>query len=280
MKHYWRSLLLSFCLLQAAAARADGVLGLVLDVQGGAEVVLPGPSSRLQLLSYLKPGMQLRLDRDGRASLSHYGARLIYQLSGPLLAEVDRDGVRVLQGAAPSTRSLAEKVVAAALGANTGAAAVRMRMVQDITLLGPRHGSVVLSRQPYFRWESSEAASYQVTLERADGVLLAQANTDRLNWQLSAGQALEDGQSYRWRVSYRSDRDGELHQASAQFSVVTAPERASVAALRPEADAGIDELVLYATLLQGRQLLDDARAVWAEIAARRPDLSKAASLAR
>lgn len=285
MRMFARMLLLACCLLGAAAhpaARAaDEVVGMVLDVQGGGEVIDQGQASRLQLLGYLKPGAQLRLDAGARASVSHYGARLIYQLNGPLLAEVDRGALRVLKGAAPGTKSLAEKVVQAALGANTGPAAYKMRAVmQELVLLGPRNGSVVLGTRPSFRWESSEPATYQLTLESADGKPLLQIKTDNPGWQPADGQALASGQGYRWSVSYTSAVDGVQHSATAQFSVVGEAERASLAALRPGADAGVDELVLYATLLQNRQMIDDARLVWAEIAARRPDLSKAGSLAR
>lgn len=271
------------CLAGAAnaAAAADEVVGMVLDVQGGGELIDKGQPSRLQLLGYLKPGVRLRLDSGARASVSHYGARLIYQLNGPLLAEIDAGALRVLKGAAPATKSLAEKVVQAAVGANSGPAAYKMRaMQQQIVLLGPRNGSVVLGSRPSFRWESSEPALYQLTLQDADGKLLLQISTDNPGWQPADGQALASGQSYRWSVSYTSAVDGAQRSASAQFSVVSEAERASLAALRPGADAGVDELVLYATLPQNRQMIDDARLVWAEIAARRPDLSKAGSLAR
>lgn len=281
MRMFARMLVLACCLLGAAAHAADEVVGMVLDVQGGGEVIDRGQASRLQLLGYLKPGAQLRLDAGARASVSHYGAKLIYQLNGPLLAEVDRGALRVLKGAAPATKSLAEKVVQAALGANTGPAAYKMRaMMQELVLLGPRNGSVVLGTRPSFRWESSEPATYQLTLESADGKPLWQIKTDNPGWQPADGQALASGQGYRWSVGYTSAVDGVQHSATAQFSVVGEAERASLAALRPGADAGVDELVLYATLLQNRQMIDDARLVWAEIAARRPDLSKAGSLAR
>lgn len=277
----WTVLLALSCLLGAPAGAADSAVGIVLDVQGGGELLDRGQASRLQLLSYLRPGTQLRLDSGAHASVSHYRARLIYQLSGPLLAVIDDNALRVLQGAAPVSKSLAEKVVQAALSPGTGPAAFKMRVLgQELKLLGPRQGSAVLATRPTFRWEAGEPASYQLLLERADGQPVLQVRTDNPSWQPDAAQALSPGQSYRWTVRYQSAVDGEQLSASAQFSVLSEAERASITAMRPGADAGIDELVLYATVLQNRQLWEEARLVWGEIAARRPDLSQAGSLAR
>ncbi|GJJ00725.1 hypothetical protein RugamoR64_12630 [Duganella rhizosphaerae] len=275
-------LLAAACALAGAPARAaEEVVGMVLDVQGNGELVRNTQHSKLQLLNYVKPGEQLRLDAGARASVSHYGAKLIYQLTGPVLAEVDPGAIRVLSGTALATKSLAEKVVLAALSPNTGPAAFKMRAIMlDVTLLGPKNGTLALNTRPQFRWEANEATSYTFTLERADGAVVAQFKTDASAWEPPPAAPLAYGQSYRWSVAYTSAVDGEARQATAQFQVASEAEHASLVALRPGAGAPIDEWVLYASLLQNRQMLDDARAVWQEIAARRPDLSKAGSLAR
>lgn len=274
-------LLAAACCLPPAVAAAEEVVGMVLDVQGSGEILRKGQGSKLQLLNYVKPGEQLRLDSGARASVSHYGAKLIYQLSGPVLAEVDPGAIRVLSGTAAATKSLAEKVVLAALSPNTGPAAFKMRAIMlDVALLGPKNGTLVLGTRPQFRWEASEATAYTFTLERGDGTPVLQFKTDALGWQPPPATPLDYGQSYRWGVAYTSAVDGEPRQASAQFQVAAEAEHAALEALRPGAAAPIDEWVLYASLLQNRQMLDDARAVWQEIAARRPDLAKAGSLAR
>lgn len=265
----------------ALAAGPDDVVGMVLDLQGNGEILRKGENSKLQLLNYVKPGAELKLDAGSKASVSHYGAKLIYQLTGPALARIEADKIKVVKGAPPVTKSLAEKLVAAALNPNLGPAAFKMRgALQDIAILAPSNRTALLSARPSFKWEADEAASYQVVLEEQPERQLLSATVDSTAWELPAGMELEYGKAYRWSVSYTSAADGKVRSAGATFSIASRADADNLLALKPAANAGVDEWVLYATLLQDRRMLDDARDAWRQIAARRPDLAKAQSLAR
>lgn len=265
-------------LLAAAPARAAGpdqVVGMVLDVQGNGELKQGADSSKLQLLSYLKPGTQLRLDAGARASVSHYGARLIYKLSGPVLAQVDADGIRVLKGAAAVTKSLAEKVALAALNPNLGAAAFKMRALPpEVVLAAPSPKTVVLTRRPQFRWIAPEAVSYQLTLTELPSRELARVRVDGAAWELPRGQQLAYDKDYSWTVSYTSAADGRARSTSAEFRVAAQADADELLALRPEAGAGVDEWVQYAAILSEFRALDDMCQVKRSLAAQRPDLAE------
>ncbi|MES2153277.1 MAG: hypothetical protein V4508_26145 [Pseudomonadota bacterium] len=263
------------------AAGADDVVGMVLDVQGNGEMKVKGEASKLQLLSYLKPGTQIKLDAGARASVSHYGARLIYQLSGPTVAQVGADQIKVSSGTPAHTKSLAEKVVAAAINPAMGAAAFKMRgLSSEIALVAPSAKTALLTTRPSFKWEADEPASYQLVLTELPERVVARAKVDAAGWELPGNLALEFGKDYRWSVSYTSAADGRTRSAGADFSVATQAEAEALTALRPAPDAGVDEWVLYASILRDRRMLDDARQVWRGIATQRPDLAKAQSMAR
>lgn len=264
----------------ALAAGPEDVVGMVLDVQGSGELVRAGRASKLQLLSYVKPGAQLKLEAGSKASVSHYGAKLIYQLVGPVLAEVGEDAVKVLNGAPASTKSLAEKVVAAAVHPNMGAAAFKMRSLgQEIAMQSPTNRSVQLGARPRFQWNAPEPASFQLTLIEAPERVVARATVEGSIWELPAGTKLVAGKDYRWTVTY-TPSDGQLRSAAAEFTVANQADADAIQALKPGPNAAVDEWVLYAAILRDRQMLDEARQVWREIASQRPDLTTAHTMAR
>ncbi|MES3022413.1 MAG: hypothetical protein V4857_12610 [Pseudomonadota bacterium] len=271
------------CILAATGARAAPpaeAVGMVLDLRGSGEVAGRAAPTKLRLLGYIKPGDQITLDADSKASVSHYGSKLIYQLVGPLVADVDIAKVKVRKGGREAVvRSVAEKLVAAALDPQMSAAAVRMRQFDSIEMQAPAKRGVLLSTRPEFRWEANGNNSYQVTVEELSERELARGTSTDKRWQLPAGAALEHGKSYLWTVAY-TDAAGAPYSASAEFSVASAADSVAMLALKPAAGAGIEDWVMYAIILDERRMHDDANAVWKIIAAQRPDLAAARAAAR
>jgi hypothetical protein len=257
------------------SAAPASTMGMVLDLQGSGDLLRKGDSSKLQLLSYVQAGVQLRLAAGSKASVSHYAAKQIYQLTGPVLVQVDPDQLRLVEGTPLASKPLAEKVVTAALNPGTGPAAFRMRSLTPIMALAPANGSSVLSTRPQFSWEASEATRYEVELIEVPERVVAHAKVDAPRWELPAALKLDYGKNYRWTVSYTSTVDGKTRSAQANFQLPSKAEAESILALAPGKDAAVDEWVLYATILKDRQLHEDARAVWRQIAAQRPDLAPA-----
>lgn len=273
-------LALALTCLAPAHAGPDDVVGMVLDVHGNGEIARKGDVRKLQLLSYLKPGTRVTVEPGAKVSLSHYGAKLIYQVAGPATVQVEQDKLTSVKGTAPTSRSLAEKVVVAALNPNMGAAAFKMRgPAPDIRLVSPSSQTVLVGIKPSFMWEPAGKVSYQVTVIEKPERHVAQGTTESAMWTLPDSVTLQPGSQYRWTVSYTT-ADGKLRSASSDFSVATEADASTMLTMRPLADAAVDEWVLYASLLRDRNMFDASRDVWRAIAAKRPDLAVAQSMAR
>lgn len=276
-------LLVMFCLAlsPALAAPADNAVGMVLDLQGNAQVTDKGGTGKLQLLAYLKPQTRITLEAGSKASLSLYATRSTYQLTGPAVVDVSKDQLTVVQGNPPAIRSMSEKLVAAAETTSLAAGAYRMRSVAPrIVVVTPENGSILLDNRLAFSWVAAEAASYDIVLRDKEEKVLASVKVNENHWQLPTDVKLDPGNVYYWTVSYRSARDGKNHSASGEFTLASREEVAVLAELKPAASAPIEEWILYAAMLQGRRYLQEARNVWQFIAVQRPDLQRAQELAQ
>jgi hypothetical protein len=270
-----------FCLaFHHTSMAADNNVGMVLDLQGSGQLSDGGKSTKLTLLAYLKPQTQLTLDAGSKASISLYATKSVYQLTGPALVEVAADKLIVKQGQPPVVKSKAKNLVAAAETANLVPGAIRMReMPPRLVLLSPRNGGVILGFRPTFKWDALETAPFDISITEGADRPLAQAQTSDSTWQLPENQQLSAGKNYRWTVAYVSPRDGKPYRASGEFSVIDKAMAVEMASLKPAEDAAVEDWVLYAVVLQNRNMGDEARAVWRRIAAKRPDLQKAADMA-
>ncbi|MBI3730880.1 MAG: DUF928 domain-containing protein [Burkholderiales bacterium] len=261
--------------LTCGLAHAEAALGMVLDVQGNGKMEANGVTSKLQLLAYLQPKMQITLDAGTKASLSLYATRSVYQLTGPATVTIEKDGVTSLQGQKAVVRPMAEKLVRAAETSNVIAGAVRMRQVPPrIVAVTPENNSLLLSQRPAFSWISAEAAVFDISISDMDEKLIVSEKTKENNWQLPEKIELEEGATYRWQVAYVSAKDGKTYNARAEFKVASKAEATSLSELKPEDNAGVEDWVMYAAMLQSKRAFGEARQVWQQIARQRPDLQK------
>lgn len=273
--------LLSAAMHAAQASPADGAVGMVLDVRGTGQITEKGAVAKLQLLSYLKPQMQVSVDAGGKASLSLYATRSVYQLAGPSVVEIGKDQVKVIKGAAPVVKSMAEKLVTAAQNTDFRAGATQMRTIPPrIFIETPPNGAVLLRNQPTLTWLAMDAATYEVTLKDLSDKVIASAKVNDRSWQVPPNVALEYGTVYQWTVSYKLTADGTTHSATGEFSLASKAEVEQLAALKPADDAPIEEWVLYAAMLESKGVSAEARALWQKISTQRPDLQKARELAQ
>ncbi len=267
--------LFSLFSLLSGAAHADAALGMVLDVQGSGKMMVNGQATKLQLLAYLQPNMQISLEAGSKVSLSLYATRSVYQLNGPVTVTIEKDGIANLQGQKLQGRPMAEKLVHAAETSNVIAGAVRMRQLPPrIVVVTPENNSLLVSVRPTFNWISAEAAEYEISLVDMDEKLIVSDKLRENNWQLPASARLEEGKSYRWQISYVSAKDSKTYTARAEFRLASKEETASLIELKPEESAAVEDWVMYAAMLQSRHAYTEARSVWQAIAKRRPDLLK------
>jgi hypothetical protein len=281
------SLISLFCLLcsgmhAAAASPSSDAVGMVLDVQGPGQISEKGAVGKLQLLAYLRPGMQVSVETGGKASLTLYATRSVYQISGPALLEVGRDRLNMIKGVAPSVKSMTEKLMQAAEATELRTGAMQMRSgMPQIVVTTPPNGAVLLTNRPGFGWKTRDAAAVvDITLEDWFGKVLASGKASEGKWQLPAELALEYAKYYRWTISYQTPEDGRKHSATSDFSLAEKVVAEQLAGLKPAEGAPIEEWVLYATVLQSKGVLIEARSAWQYIARQRPDLQKDQALGR
>jgi hypothetical protein len=273
--------LISSILSIARAASDSDVVGMIVDLQGHGEIVQQSVHSKMQLLQYIKPNMQLVVDADSKASVSHYPSKLIYQLNGPTTIEVGADGIKLIRGNAPTVKSMSEKQTLITASTNIVSGAIRMRgMPEPITVVAPKNGAVLLKTRAAFKWAAYEATTYQFTLEEKPARIIFSSKADSTGIELPNNVELAYGRSYRWSVSYTSAVDGRMHSANADFSILNRDEALKLLALKPEAGAPIEDWVLYASMLQNRQIFEEAREIWRDIARQRPDLDVVQNYAR
>jgi hypothetical protein len=281
LNHIIRVAVCFFVVQSANASVNNNYVGMVLDVQGSGQVI-DKDNSKLEILTYLKPLMQISLSKGSKATLSLYSTRSIYQLTGPTLVAIEEDGLTVKSGAKPIINSLSEKLVlASAKYTNPVPGAYRMRGMQPaIAMLEPIPHSVQLNIHPVFRWEASEASVFEFQLQELSGKTIFNARSNDNTLILPANIMLENGKNYSWTVSYTSSKDGRLNESSAIFSMISSDEAAKLNELKPSVDASIEEWVMYATTLQDHQITQEAKLAWQHIANQRPDLEKAKELAQ
>lgn len=273
-------LLLCLGVRGAIAAANDGAVGMVLDLKGSGELVDKGRTTKLQLLSYLQPQMQLKLTAGSKASLSLYATRSVYQLVGPAVVEIGKDKLTMVQGDAPQIKSMSEKLVAAAETSNILPGAFRMRNLNTLKLVTPQKGSILLDSTPMLSWESTEDPSFEISIVQQPGTVVYKTKVNDTSLQIPPGVKLESGKNYQWTVAYTSAADGKQVTETSDFRVASKADLEMFAALKPAEGAPIEEWVLYAATLQSRQISEEARKVWRMIAQQRPDLLKAQELAR
>jgi len=277
-------LLVAVCLAGALAgpARAADPIGMVLDLQGPAQVTQDGATGKLQLLANVTPQMRIELPAGSKASLTLYATRSVYRLTGPTLVETARDSVKVLRGQPPEIKSMGEKLVPTAQSGTLIAGAYRMRSLRiapPVVLTSPENGSVLLNTRPSFSWEAAGAGPYTLVLRAESGGLSYNARVEGRSWSLPEGIQLEYGKTYDWKVSYPA-ANGETHAAEGKFSLATRADAEQFAAMRPADTDPIEDWVFYAVMLRQHQVREEARSVWKRIGTRRPDLERAADQAK
>ncbi len=273
---------LAWTLAAPARAADPPAVGMVLDVQGAVQVIDKGRASPLQLLARLAADTRLELPAQSRASVTLYSNRSVYRLTGPATVDVSKDDLKVVQGQAAEVKAMGEKQAAVAPMGALVTGAYRMRNLQPVTpmvLTSPESGTVLLDTRPAFTWEAGPDARFTVLVQQQGGGPSYRATVAGNRWVLPEGTRLRYGAGYVWTVT-AADPAGEASTATGRFSLATQAEVDQFTALLPAETDPIEDWVYYAALLQQRQVRTEARKAWQRIARERPDLQRAAELAR
>ena len=245
--------------------------GLVVDLQGKANVIEQGRTTRLEMLSYIRPQTEIEIGPGAALAVTWYADSSEHRFKGPARLKVSRDRIQVVQGAPGQERALGEeKVSAAKRGVSTrlAQAALTMRSIRAAADITPVGGSRVMTLRPQFRWTSDHRSdSYRFTLRDALGEPLVQMTVNGESLKLSDSIVLEWGKRYRWTV--QDARGGSVVEGD--FEVITREQVAQLGKLRPGAKASFSDRVLYAAALDDLALKAEARELWRKLAAERPD---------
>lgn len=253
----------------SAGVALERPVAVVLDLRGQAELRTGDINAPLQMLDTLPSGAVLRL-APGANVVAGY-ANAVWDLRGNGRFEVRADGIAALDpGAsaklrpAPPSRSLRlvpEQVVQGA---------VKMRAAVATVVLAQPRGTVMAGEGLVFRW-TGPAASFRFELIDDDGLVVAMTETEQHEWRAPATLRLNAEETYLWRVSWV---DGSTRrEARAEFSLLSAAERAQWQAARPGAKASVAERSRYALALEQRGLVLEAAAMWRELALERPQVA-------
>lgn len=259
----------------AVLAQAAAPVGMVVDLQGSVKATEQGKSARIEVMSYLRPQMEIEVGAGAMLVVTWYANSSESRFKGPARLKVLADKIQVLQGESGQERVLGETRVSAAkrvASTRLAQAAITMRSVSPGThaaAIVPAKGSRVMVLNPVFRWPAPAAAGpVRFELRRASGELLYQAAASGDSLQLPAASALEWGQRYRW--SARSD-SASPGTAEGEFEVITYEQLVDLAARRPPNDAPFSDWLLFAAAMDDLALYNDSKEVWQWLALQRPD---------
>jgi hypothetical protein len=256
------------------ACAADPVAFLA-DVRG--EVTLNG-GARAPFLAELQPGARLTLGAGATAAVMYVVSGDEFALKGPGEYALAPDGVRAEKGPPPARRASAVRPSSAVLVKTSRAATASLRMRGGAAAKPEPAGlrypvdARVSTLQPTLRWDVTPGASVLVEVTEADGKVVFKGRSKGPSLRLPV--RLEPGRAYAWRCL-----DDGRAVGTARFETLAA--EAVEAAERARGDAkGFTDRVALALLLQDLGAAQDARELWIQLSAERPDLPELAVLAR
>lgn len=257
-------------------AIASEAIAFITNLRGA--VALDG-NPRPLLLAELNKGQRIKLGRDASASVMFIASGKEYLLKGPAEYQVKDTEMAGSTPMPPLVRSTdwraSNKVLVQV--AQTSAASVRMRSIArakaEPRLIFPIEGSIA-TLQPTFRWradpeEAGELAVHAVGHEKPVHVAKVSGASYRLPVRLQAGS------DYAWTYAVAGNEVG-----SGRFSTVPADALQQVELRRPADKAEFSDRVLFALMLREMGATQEAREVWASLAAERSDLPELAALAK
>ena len=262
-----------FALALCLGVQAAEPVAFVAYLNGNATIEGDG---KVNFLAELAPGTKLLLGTGARVAVTYASSGTEFTIVGPGEFVVTASEVRAEKGAAPARRAvmvLPDPGIVARVS-RTATASVRMRGVSpEAAARGLEYplGTRVATLQPVLRWRGGPGDGSTVVLVDAGGKELWKATTAS---PARPPVKLAPSTRYSWSVSTASGALGE-----GSFETLSADALARAEKSRASARTFPDR-VLHALLLQDLGATQDAREVWAALAAERPDLPELGVLAR
>ena len=279
-KHPWhllaRSFLAGFLLCVSFVAGAADPIAFVSDIKG--DVVMNG-AGRPPFLAELLPGSKLVLGPESSAAVMYVVSGEEFSLKGPGEFVVTKQGVKATKGAAPSSRIPALRASASVLVQTSKTATASLRMRSAPAPKGDRAGPLypvnarIATLQPTLRWTGESDIAYSVVVTSLAGKEVFRGST-KGPIPAPAVPTLSRARGMRGAIPRAMPRPGDSRFETLPSDAIAAAEKARAVA-KTFADR-----VLLALVLQDLGAAQDAREVWAQLAAERPDLPELAGLSR
>lgn len=274
LSRFWTVAALSAFLMFSLSATAQSELGMVLDVQGAVTAADAGKSAKVEMLTYLKPGMDLDLAPGASLTVTWYASSKEMKFSGPAKLKVTRENILVVQGSGANERSLAEDRLASGKKGMPGRLAQATIMMRSMKApaeesISPPKGAKVSSVTPRIGWKGADDRNYRLVVLDSQGKTVSE-QVVKGNAADVPAQKLAWGESYKWRASFEPG----AKTAEGDFSVIERSDAERLAKIRPGANATFSDWVLYAMALEDLQLAAEARPIWKKLAAERPEQAR------
>lgn len=250
-------------------------VAMITDLKGGAHLVSQKTAAQLAVLTYLPVGEEIILDAGAQMVVTYFDESAEFSFKGPAHILVQQKTVKVVKGNPADMRNLdKEKSVSAAKFVRSGKlsfATVEMRSLAiKPTLLSPVNTRITTAT-PLFSWKSvNEAENYLLVVSEEGGQPIQKVNVTSNSWQLPMETVLKPGVNYQWSVE-ETLKSGEKVTSKGTFSVADAETVKWVLSKRPVADASFSEKLGYAIFLESEGFRGEAKVLWRELAALRPD---------
>jgi hypothetical protein len=265
----------SLLLLASLAAFAADPVAFISDMKG--EVLLDG-AGRPAFLAELLPGSKLVLGSGAAASVMYVVSGDEYGLNGPGEFVVTKEGVKAAKGSPPTRRTAPLRPGAAVVVQTSKAAMASLRMrsapVAKAEGKGPQYpaNGKIATLQPALRWGGDPAQTYTVLVTSVSGKEVYRGSAKGPSLKLP--ERLVPGQTYVWTVSVGAAALGDARFETLPADSIQAAEKARSGART------FQDRVLVALLLEELGASPDAREIWGQLAAERPDIPELAGLAR
>jgi hypothetical protein len=245
---------------------------LVTEAVGKIEIEGKGP---VNALAQIPDDARLKVPAGAKLVVVDLGSGREYVLPGNLTYIAAASGPRTVDGKAVAARPLPisnlpdVKVVTPKVAQAT--LVMRTLPKTNVPVLVSPVKTAVISLMPTLRWTAVAAATnYKLTVTQPDGSLVWEAVTQDNEITLPAGQTLQAGGRYNWRVEAMG-AGGRLSDAAARFTVASAEALTALALLKPDTTATFSRRVLYAAQLREAGALEDAKLLWQALSREQPD---------
>jgi len=275
------AILAAAALALPATAQRTPTVAMVTDLAGGVKFVGDRGELPSGIATELSAGTKIEVAAGGKVVVLVLATGDEYTLSGPISAQVRSDGLAGTPAERLARRASAVgKVRLKGEGLAQAAVTLRSSKPPETLPLLNLSRTVSLETRPAFRWSPVDGAGpYRFELQDANGGVLYEARTEATELRLPDSIALVEAKSYTWEVSTRR-ANGMRFANFGDFTVAPAALRAEATKLKPGSGASVSERVAYATWLSAQELNDEARAVWSQLAAERPDNAQLKALSK